>query len=303
MFTVKQIFNSELDYIIKEEVKKKIVLESINVLNGSILVRNSYKSSDFREIELYGQPIFIKYNSKNYKMLLGMIFKDLKLKNNFTSEFVKIFIDKLISKIFEMGIDNVKKNHLLVDIFDENFHEVIVYIPIDGIVMVKDLLTVGKINLKKFTDKDAKFHLEKIEYLMKNYPHYSDKRKNDIIESFRNNLDILVDTTCVEFKIYADYKTALKKALDECNKSFDLIRYAIMSLYHKDYKMLVGLKGEVQRGTRNSLVCRSDFQDYCYFEKMAGALYEFKISDEIISKMRKIGFFKLSQILKKPSRI
>lgn len=299
MFTVKQIFNLGSDYVIDESVKKEIILESIELLNGSILLKNAYESSDFRKIEIYGESIFINYYSGNYNKLLGKIFKELNLKNNFSSDYVKNFIDELISKIFESGIDNVKKDPLLVDIFDENFYEVIVYVPLDGIKMTKDLLTVGKINLREFTANDAEFHNKNIEHLMIINPHHTAVEKKYLIERCSDDFENLVGTICAEFRIYADYNTAMKKALDECYKALDIIRYAIPWIYHKDFNVFVGLKGEITRGSRNSFACKSDFKNYNFKYQRVGASVQFEISDENISIMRKIGFFKLSQSLKK----
>lgn len=103
--------------------------------------------------------------------MLGEIFRDLKLQNNFSKEYVDEFIDDLVIEIFEKGLDKVEKDPLIADVFEETFYESIIYIPLDGIKMEKQLLTVGKMNLREFTQKDADFHIKNISNLMAINPH------------------------------------------------------------------------------------------------------------------------------------
>jgi len=84
----------------------------------------------------------------------------LKLKHNFSKDYVDEFIIDLTIEIFKNGITKVEKNPLVVDIFEDSFYESIVYIPLDGIRMEKQPLIIGKIKLREFTQIDADFHLK-----------------------------------------------------------------------------------------------------------------------------------------------
>jgi hypothetical protein len=254
---------------------------------------------EYKKISVLGESIFVKYIEKDVEKLLGKIFKDLQLKKNFSSDYVLNFIKELVSIISEKGIHNVKVDPSIVDIFDDNFFEVKVIIPLAGINMVKDLLTVGKINLRKFTDKDFKFHIENVEEIWRINPFHTQQEKDYFITEDRKWFSNFINKTCAEFKIFAEYEIAVDLAINECDKALNLIRYAVSYLHHKDYRMFVGLQGEIQRGFRSIFAFKTDFKKYHTNDKMVGALYPFEITDENITKMRKIGFFDISILLKK----
>lgn len=185
LFTRRMFNNNESSFKIKIEIKKKLILNSMDLIENSEVCFQNYGTNN-KKIEIHGYNVFIKYNKNKYDRLLGQIFKELGLRNNFSKDCVDEFIDELVSKIFEKGLDNVEKDPLSVDIFEDTFYESIVYIPLDGIKMEKDLLTIGKINLREFTQKEADFHIQNISNLLAINPHYTDKTANEIVKIEKN---------------------------------------------------------------------------------------------------------------------
>ena len=130
---------------------------------------------------------------------------------------------------------------LSVDIFDRYFYEVIIYMSIDGINMVKDLLTVGNINLYEFTEDKSNFLIDKSRKIIISNPYDSKKTKDFYLKHDADMISKFVGKTCAEFKIFAEYKLAIKYAEKECERVLDLLRYAVSFLYHKNHRVLIGL--------------------------------------------------------------
>jgi hypothetical protein len=299
LFTEKIFKNKESNNKITIETKKKLILDTVDLIENSEVFFESY-GTNYRKIEIHGNSIFIKYNERKYNVLLGEIFRDLKLKNNFSKEYVDEFISDLVTEIFEKGLDKVEKDPLMADIFEDTFYESIVYIPLDGIKMEKQLLTVGKINLREFTQKDADFHIQNISYLMAINPHYTNKRANGIVELEKERISRLIGV-CAEFQVYADPKKAIDLAEKECEKVLDLFRWTVSYIHHRNHNVYIGMKGEIPRSSRETLVAKTDFRSYHHRSQIIGAKYKFEINDKNISTMRRNGFFKISNILKKPN--
>jgi hypothetical protein len=260
LFTEKIFKNKESNNKITIETKKKLILDTVDLIENSEVFFESY-GTNYRKIEIHGNSIFIKYNERKYNVLLGEIFRDLKLKNNFSKEYVDEFISDLVTEIFEKGLDKVEKDPLMADIFEDTFYESIVYIPLDGIKMEKQLLTVGKINLREFTQKDADFHIQNISYLMAINPHYTNKRANGIVELEKERISRLIGV-CAEFQVYADPKKAIDLAEKECEKVLDLFRWTVSYIHHRNHNVYIGMKGEIPRSSRETLVAKTDFRSY-----------------------------------------
>jgi hypothetical protein len=295
MFTVKEILGSE--HKIDEKIKKEIILKTIELIN------NSHRSEEYfldcKQIKVDGQSIFIKYNENQHNSLLKQIFRDLKLKHNFSIEYINNFIDELVSEILKNGTEVAIEDPLVVDIFDDYFYDVIVYIPLDGIKTTINYLIIGKINIKEFTNKDFEFHNEKLKNLIINNSHHNEKMIKHRIEENTKFLANFSEKTCAEFIIYADTETAIKFAEEECRKVLDLIIYVVSYLHPKSHKVFIGMQGEIRKSWRNTLVARSNFSSYYSRMQNVGAIYEFVINDLTIYQMRKLGMFKISEILKK----
>lgn len=297
-FTEKFFQNNEPSHEITIETKKKIILDSIDLIENSEIFDRSYGKA-YNKIEVHGRSFFIEYDKTRHEALLKEIFKDLKLKHNFSKDYVDEFIIDLTIKIFKNGITKVEKNPLVVDIFEDSFYESIVYIPLDGIRMEKQPLIIGKIKLREFTQIDADFHLKNISNLLKINPHYTDKKRKEIINQVKKEISDLIGV-CAEFKVYADPKTAIDIAKKECDKVLDLLNWITSYVYSRSYRAFIGFKGEIPRSSRNTLVAKIDFSSYHQRWESTGALYKLEISNKTVPIMHKIGLFKVSEFLKKP---
>ena len=165
--------------------------------------------------------------------------------------------------------------------------------------MDKDLLTVGNINLYEFTEDKSNFLIDNSRNIIISNPYDSKEKKEFYLKHDSVLISKFVGKTCAEFKIFAEYKIAIKYSENECERVLDLLRYAVSSLYHKDHRVLIGKQGEIQSGIRNTLGFKSDFGNYYVRDESVGALRPLVISDKTITTMRKINFFKVSMLLKK----
>lgn len=101
-------------------------------------------------------------------------------------------------------------------------------------------------------------------------------------------------------KVYAEPKKAIDIAEKECKKALDLLRWVASYVHQRHHNVYMGMRGEIPRSSRDTLVTKTDFSSYHRSWQITGAKYEFEITDKNISTMRKAGFFKISDTLKKP---
>lgn len=90
-FTEKFFQNNEPSHEITIETKKKIILDSIDLIENSEIFDRSYGKA-YNKIEVHGRSFFIEYDKTRHEALLKEIFKDLKLKHNFSKDYVDEFI-------------------------------------------------------------------------------------------------------------------------------------------------------------------------------------------------------------------
>lgn len=280
-------------------IKIEIILDTLELIKKSI-INNVNNGEDYNLIKCPKyNPCYIKYGS-GYKKLLGKIFKNLDHKKNFSGKYVKEFIDELVSEILENRIETVAKNPLIVDVFDDYFHEIIVYIPLEGIELEIDNLKIGNTILKKFDQSQKDFHLNKLDSMFTINPHVDNNEKKALMTHMNESLSEIVGKTCGEYRVFAEKDKGLELAEIECKKILDLLRYAISFLHHKNNNINVGFHGDLNSAIRYTLIAKSDFKTYHFIQKKIGPLFEFKISQEVSKELEKIGFNSISKIIKKP---
>ncbi|WP_141705181.1 MULTISPECIES: HEPN domain-containing protein [Methanobacterium] len=224
------------------------------------------------------------------------------LKKNFSSDYVRDFIDELISDTLKEGVENVKDNPLIIDTFDDVFHEVTVYIPLSGIRMIKEELKIGKIIIKKMTDEIVNEITNNLYLLLRGNPYFSPNDKEKGIQSIVNRYNTFKGKVCAEFKMFGEESIVLKVAKEECENSLDLLRLSSIYLQHKNHNINITLEGELARGYQNTLFFKSNFKYYKLSNELKGHIVDFNISDSEIKYMKEFGIFILSKILEKPDR-
>lgn len=245
---------------------------------------------------------FTVHNYKQfYDELTGDIFKGFKLGNGFSGDYVRKFIDMLISDTLKTGIELVKKNPLIIDSFDDEFQEVFVYIPLDGIKIEVDELKIGKLTLRKMNELEVDYIYNQFLYLWANNQLVSKKMFEFNSNIIKNVILNFKDKTIAEFMIFAEEKLAVEEAKKECEGVIDLLRFSCQ-FFHTKEKTSIGLESEIQRGNYQIIVHKADFYGYEIPNEYIGPVFEFEINDSTLDFMEETGIIKLSKIFGKSSR-
>jgi hypothetical protein len=257
-----------------EKSKKEIILQAVEIVENAEFI-NDGDQTKFR----------VKDRSLVYNQFMGKILSKLRKeryipKEAYSKEHFYNVIDVLISQIYEKGTENIRKNPLEADIFDQAFYEVFVCLILDGVTMSLDSIELGGMTLKKLSK-------EKIDLIL----------SESIVDS--SFLDDLIGKVYIEFKTMAEPERALKIAEKESGKILDLIRYSIPFIY--DRPVFVGLQGDTANSTRRSFVVNSDYKLKYSGIEFTGGVYNFDISNRTIQIMKNNGVDKIAEILQKPS--
>ncbi len=96
---------------------------------------------------------------KVYDNIRGLIGRGLSrnrklIRNAFSDDYYKKFIHTIIYNVLNEGIELVRENPLHLDMFfDWNFHDKVIYVPLDGIEILIDSYKIGNVILTKLTQE------------------------------------------------------------------------------------------------------------------------------------------------------
>jgi hypothetical protein len=271
------------------DAKTEIICEAIEIAKSV----TPEKLGDDSRIIKPSEDTFLYINDfhESYGILRGKILIGLK-KNHafphdaFSDEYMNEFIDELIIKILNSGINEVELNPLLVDIFEKPFQEIICCLFLEGIELdsTHPTMEIGNIVLKQMTSETAE-NLEGPEKIMLFSPkHYIGKIYS-------------------EFKTFSEPQWAIEKAEIETSKILDLITYFIPFIYPEAHKISVGFQGQVLNTTPGSIICYNPEYEVRYWaDHLKGPQSNFIISNKNLKIMEDNGFFKIAEILKKPEK-
>lgn len=281
--------------------------KKIEIINKIINISENFVSPfrelpDSRCIKNKGVCFYVKNRNDHYNPIVGDISKYMELKKNFSSDYVRDFIDDVISDTLKEGIEKVKHDPLIIDTFDEVFHEVTVYIPLSGIKMAEEELKIGKIIIKRMNKNLINKISSNFELLLIHNPYFNPENKEKVIGSLRNRILKFEDKVCAEFKMFGEERIVLKVAEEECERSLDILKLSSIYLQHKGHNITITLEGETARGFQNILIFKSNFKSYKLNNQFKGSMLDFNISNKEIQSMKEFGICILSEMLEKPER-
>lgn len=140
-----------------DKSKKEIILDSINIVEN-LVTPFEPSSGQYRYCKSSDLCFFVEGYEGPYNRLYGKILAKLKADHHisvgaFSKERIFEFIDKTIGEIVK-NTDIIIKTPLIVDFFDEYFHEHEVYLFLEGLeISVEEPIQLGKVKLSKIDRK------------------------------------------------------------------------------------------------------------------------------------------------------
>ena len=226
--------------------------------------------------------------------------KDLLEKEQWEEKFSEEFIDKALRNIlFRIREEHTNKNAFLY--LQELVQEVktysteqIVYIPLAGIKLNVEALRIGNIKLFSMTDSQFNNIAKQVGGLISNQAGTAEQKQQLISIWLRD----LKGNICAEYRCIADSDRAEERAYAECQRVFDLIRFAIHIMGQDHYRATVGFLGEISRSNLTIPVISSDAQSFAINSSTKGPLAPFNIDSRTIERMEELGIFRVAELLK-----
>ncbi len=190
--------------------------------------------------------------------------------------------------------------HELVTEIESFDTEQVVYIPLIGIQLEVDEVVIGPVVLRKISADRIEEMTDRCEKIVAGTTSNAKIKKKANAEN-RETLESLRGKVCAESRIVAEPTRAREKAGEATHQVLDLLRYSIPPIYRKDFNVAVGIEGEApSRTILTTPVISAKGERYSIAQTVAGPVCPFKVDTENLSKMKRIGVFKASRILKKP---
>ncbi len=246
---------------------------------------------NIRTKSFVSEKVYIIDVDKYEKKLLKPLLEDEGWGKKFTEEYIERSIRKILLRTYKEG--NKKKNSRAQKYFTELVNEVenysqkhIVYIPLANIQLRTDKLEIGDITLFNIT-KEVFENIEKqVEKVVVNK------------QLLRQWLHDLQNNVCAEYYCTADADRAVERAIEECQRVLELLRFAIHMMGQDHLRVTIGFLNEVFRYIQTIPALSQDGERLFLRNKTIGPLAPFILEQKTISRMEEIGIFKVANILK-----
>lgn len=262
--------------------KIDLIAEKIGSLAGKMFT-HSIPVSKPRTIS-YRSGMMASLDSSGVELLRSIV-GDLMSDPGLSKRLSKSDVNKKILDIITEMLQNDeidKPQHYLEEFITEvysNQSRQVVYVPLAGIEMSVTSLTLGKVTLKKISPKMMKKMVGNLDTLR---------------PEFESNL---MGNVCALVKVDAEPERARQRALKECYRSLDLIRYALPTFY-PSCDVFIGVVGDLFFGIQPTLIV-TEGGGFSLMSESKPTWRYFQLSRESVAEMRRIGVFQLSKILLK----
>lgn len=162
-------------------------------------------------------------------------------KNGWGDKFSEKYLDDKLRSVYARYVQAPSDEMLagclkeIADEYESYRKEHIVIVPLAGIVLENDSLELGNIVLRKATP----------EYLKKRILISAEELPDELVNDFiQDVLKGRSETVCAEYKIVAEQDRAEERAIDECNRTLDVLRFAIPVLDLPHLKIAIGFEHE-----------------------------------------------------------
>jgi len=183
-----------------------------------------------------------------------------------------------------------------IEIYNKEF---LVIVPLVGVRIDNRKLSLGQVVIRRFSGSNYRKISKRIEKIILANTHHTMEEKREHIQHTTEDLSKLEGRVCAEYSIKAEAQRARERAIEEVHRAIDLLYYCRRALHGDDWRVRIGLLGEVSREWRITPVISTNDYAFNISGEVVGPLSEFEISPRTIAIMRKMGVFELSEVLRK----
>lgn len=241
-----------------------------------------------------------------YADLFDEVLRTLLLTDQWGDKFSEAYIEKALRRLLAriLGDEDYSQAEAYFDALiaelDNYAVEWTAYVPLFGIDMWMDALSLGNITLGQVTAADSDKLVRMVEAATAATKNSSEEREA-FIDSERHSIDRhLRGKVCAVYKVVAEPQRAQERAETETRRVLDLLQYGVAALYPKSLRVVVGLQGEVASGIRYAGIFSGNPGGYFGPHSRVGALARLELTPENVEHLAKIGVFAMANVLKKP---
>jgi len=187
-----------------------------------------------------GEKLYIIDADKYEKKLLKQLLEREKWGKKFTEEYIERSLRTILFRVYEEG--HKKKNSLSQKYFTELVNEVegysqqyTVYIPLANILLKTDELEIGDITLFNMTEEAYKNIAKQVEKGI---------ASEQLLQQWSYNLQ---NKVCAVYTCVADADRAIERAIEECQRVLELLRFGIHMMGQDRFRVAIGFLNEVLR--------------------------------------------------------
>jgi hypothetical protein len=249
-----------------------------------------------------GQTVFgfDEATKTDFEDLISKLLKNNKWSEKYSERFLS---DQLLNIIAELIKDRqlnasqacIKK---LVAEYENFTKENVVFIPIGGIALNLPEFVVGNIKFRKILRNGAQEPFARIDpQIITNHPSWA--MKHEEMKSHLFGGHGVLEIVCAEFRVVAEPNRAEERAVEECNRVLELLRYSIPSLYKDFQRVEIGFLWEIIQSHGAVLTVESLTPAYHCSSRKIGPATPFEISETTLQALESLGVFQVGKILQK----
>ncbi|MHA1228772.1 MAG: hypothetical protein ACTSPV_18755, partial [Candidatus Hodarchaeales archaeon] len=237
-----------------------------------------------------------------YESLAKNILHQNDLSHKFSEKYIERKLQSIIAKIIQSNEKEKYARKLLEDLINSLLsynQEWIVLVPLSGLEVGLDSIKLGKITIFKMTQQKMEELLTQFDKITLATKNTTEVKQRMIQMSHNIFVESLLGGACAKFQAIAEPERAIERAEEETRRVLDILRYCIPFLYPSNLRVNVSLKGERNRQLRWTSVVSCDEKSAFLRSRVVGPIARFELNNENIDEMRKMGVFKLFNILAK----
>jgi len=236
-----------------------------------------------------------------YESLVKDILGQNDLSHKFSEKYIEGRLKSVIAKIIQSNEKERCARKSLEDLINSllNYNqEWTVLVPLAGLELELDSIGLGKITIFKMTHQRMEEFLAQFDKTTL-ATRTRKEAKQEMMQVSRKVFKSLLGSACAKFQVVAEPERARERAEEETRRVLDILRYCIPFLYQKSLRVNVSLKAEKNRQVRWTPIISCDMKSASLKSELIGQIALFKLDNESIGKMEKIGAFKLFDTLAK----
>jgi hypothetical protein len=223
---------------------------------------------------------------------------------DWSSKFSEVYIEDKIQQLLTNVVraDRPDPLHsqveaLIDDLTSFNSRQV-VYIPMAGIEIDDGDFQIGRVTLSRFGEDDIASIVGQIDGVLASATERTEEERKHIIARLRSQLEPLTNVVCARFTTVAEAGRARERAIEETRRAIDLLYYSLPALYSSEWRVAIGLLGEVFTAQRMIPVFSDSSAAFSLNSGIVGPQMPYILNENTRSVFNAIGASALSDILK-----